>query len=80
MIKIAEESAKQKMQTLIKESNAQMMKILTAEIDRMVRLKKINPSIKEQEINQLKEMALLSIENIKQTQLRLDAIRFIITN
>ncbi|MCK5829061.1 MAG: RNA polymerase-associated protein RapA [Methylococcales bacterium] len=80
MIKTAKVSANQEMQNLIEESNTKMMKTLSGEIDRMVRLKKINPSIKDQEINQLKDMSSLSIENIKQTQLRLDAIRFIITN
>lgn len=80
MISIAEQSAHHKMQTLIKESSAEMLKTLTLEIKRLVRLKQINPSIKDQEIEQLKDTVLLSNENIQQTQLRLDAIRFIITS
>jgi ATP-dependent helicase HepA len=80
IIKEAEAVASAKMQGLLAESNAQMLATVTAEIKRLVRLKKINPSIKDQEIDQLKEMAMLSHENIKQAQLRLDAVRFVITN
>jgi len=79
-IKIAESVANQNMQTLVAESNQQMLATLTTEIKRLVRLKKINPSIKDQEIEQLKDMAMLAHENITQAQLRLDAVRFIITS
>ncbi len=79
-IKLAEDVAKQQMQGLVAEANEQMLATLTTEIKRLVRLKKINPSIKEQEIEQLKDMAMLSHENIAQAQLRLDAVRFIITS
>ncbi len=79
-IKLAEGLAKQKMQGLVAEANKQMLATLSTEIKRLLRLKKINPSIKDQEIEQLKEMAMLSHENISQAQLRLDAVRFIITS
>ncbi len=79
-IKLAESVADQQMQELVAEANKQMLATLTTEIKRLVRLKKINPSIKEQEIEQLKDMAMLSHENIAQAQLRLDAVRFIITS
>jgi len=79
-IKTAETVAKQQMQQLITESNEQMLATLSAEIKRLVRLKKINPSIKQQEIEQLKDGAMLAHENIEQAQLRLDAVRFIITS
>ena len=80
MIKTAEQTARADMQVLTKDAGDLMLKTLLAEIKRLVRLKKINPSIKEQEIEQLKETVLLSSDNINQAQLRLDAIRFIITN
>jgi len=79
-IKVAEVAAKQKMQQLVTQSNELMLATLSAEIKRLVRLKKINPSIKQQEIEQLKDGAMLSHENIAQAQLRLDAVRFIITS
>ncbi len=80
MIKTAETAASQQMGILIKTANAHMLETLTAEIKRLVRLKKINPGIKQQEIEQLKEMVMLSQENILQAQLRLDAVRFIISS
>lgn len=79
-IKLAEAVASQKMQRLVTDSNKLMLATLTAEIKRLVRLKKINPSIKDQEIEQLKDIAMLAHENIAQAQLRLDAVRFIITS
>jgi ATP-dependent helicase HepA len=80
MIKLAETQANQKMQQIMRESNQQMLASLMTEIKRLVRLKKINPSIKEQEIDQLKNRVLLLDENIKKAQLRLDAVRFVITS
>lgn len=79
MIKIAEQQAGMQMQKMIAESSKLMVAALTGEIKRLVRLKKINLGIKEQEIEQLKEMTLLSHESIQDAQLRLDAVRFVIT-
>lgn len=80
MIKTAELSANQRMQSLISVSTEQMQTSLNSEIKRLLRLKKINPGIKQQEIDQLEEIASLSRKNLQQTQLRLDAIRFVISN
>ncbi|MGZ4958757.1 MAG: RNA polymerase-associated protein RapA [Methylomonas sp.] len=80
MIQIAEQLAGAEMQRLIAESSNRMIAALTGEIKRLVRLKKINPGIKEQEIEQLKEMTMLSHESIQEAQLRLDAVRFVITS
>lgn len=80
MIQVAEQQAGAQMQALIAESSNRMIATLTAEIKRLVRLKKVNPSIKDQEVEQLKEMTLLSHESIQEAQLRLDAVRFVITS
>ena len=58
---------------------ATMLESLTAEIKRLVRLQKVNPSIKNDEIEDLKDKTLLIHENIQIAQLRLDAVRFVIT-
>ncbi len=79
MIKVAEQKANAQMQNLITESSNRMIATMTGEIKRMVRLKKINPGIKEQEIQELKEMTMLAHESIQEAQLRLDAVRFVIT-
>ena len=80
MIKVGEQQALTRMQTLITESGNRMIAVMTAEIKRMVRLKKINPSIKDQDIEQAKEMTMLAHESIQNAQLRLDAVRMIITS
>lgn len=79
MIKVGEQKANAQMQSLIAESGNRMIAAMTGEIKRMVRLKKINPGIKDQEIQELKEMTMLSHESIQDAQLRLDAVRFVIT-
>ncbi|WP_150049065.1 RNA polymerase-associated protein RapA [Methylomonas rhizoryzae] len=79
MIKVGEQKAQARMQNLINENSNKMITALTGEIKRLVRLKKINPGIKDSEIQQLKEMTMLSHECIQETQLRLDAVRFVIT-
>jgi ATP-dependent helicase HepA len=79
MIKTGELKAQTQMQALVTESSNRMIAAFTGEIKRMVRLKKINPGIKDQEIQQLKEMTMLAHESIQDAQLRLDAVRFVIT-
>lgn len=79
MLEIAEQHATQSMNALIAESNKTMLASLTGEIKRLVRLKKINPSIREEEIEQLKDVTILLHENINAARLRLDAVRFLIT-
>ncbi|MCQ8103601.1 RNA polymerase-associated protein RapA [Methylomonas sp. SURF-2] len=79
MINVGEQKAKALMRGLITESGNQMIAAFTGEIKRMVRLKKINPAIKDQEIQQLKEMTMLAHESIQDAQLRLDAVRFLIS-
>ncbi|MBS4052417.1 MAG: RNA polymerase-associated protein RapA [Methylomonas sp.] len=79
MLNAGEQKAKALMQGLIAESSNRMIAAFTGEIKRMVRLKKINPGIKDQEIQQLKEMTMLAHESIQDAQLRLDAVRFVIT-
>ncbi len=80
MIRTSEQLVSQKLQQLVSESSNRMITALTGEIKRLVRLKQINPGIKDQEIEQLKETTLLSHESIQDAQLRLDAVRFVITS
>lgn len=76
----AELKAKADMQQLIDKATNTMLESLSAEIKRLVRLKKVNPTIKTEEIEQLKDMTMLAHENIQAAHLRLDAVRFIITS
>ncbi|ASF46407.1 RNA polymerase-associated protein RapA [Methylovulum psychrotolerans] len=76
----AEELARVRMQALTAEANTTMLESLSAEVKRMARLKKVNPSIKAEEIEQLKDLTMLAHESIQAAQLRLDAVRFVIAS
>jgi ATP-dependent helicase HepA len=80
MLNIAEQSAKIEMQSLINDATKAMLESLTAEIKRLVRLKKVNPTIKAEEIEYLKDMTMLAHEQLQAAQIRLDAVRFVITS
>ena len=80
LLSAAEEKAKIDMQSLVNEATNAMLTSLSAEIKRLVRLKKVNPTIKSEEIEYIKDMTMLAHENMQAAQLRLDAVRFIITS
>ncbi len=79
MIRLAEKDASEEMQRLIAESSARLLDSYRSEINRLERLRQVNPGIKPEEIEQLKELASASHENIQQARLKLDALRFVIT-
>ncbi|MGZ5011654.1 MAG: RNA polymerase-associated protein RapA [Methylobacter sp.] len=80
ILSVAEQKAKADMQQLIDQATQTMLESLSNEIKRLVRLKKVNPTIRTEEIEQLKDMTMLVHENIQAAQLRLDAVRFLITS
>lgn len=80
LLAFAEQQAKVRMQTLVGDAAKTMLAALTAEIRRLVRLQKINPGIRNDEIEQMKNRVLSTHEHILAAQLKLDAVRFIITH
>ncbi|MDD5275044.1 MAG: RNA polymerase-associated protein RapA [Methylovulum sp.] len=78
LLNYSEQQARAAMQAILAEATAAMLESLSAEIKRLVRLKKLNPAIKTEEIEQLKDFTMLAHENIQAAQLRLDAVRFVI--
>jgi ATP-dependent helicase HepA len=80
LLQTADQAAQLAMQQLIEDACTTMLDSLSMEIKRLVRLKKVNPSIKTEEVEQLKDLTLLAHEHIQQARLRLDAVRFIITS
>lgn len=80
MIRNGEQQAQKRMQQLVTESSNRMIAMMTGEIKRMVRLKKINPSIKDQDIEQTKQTTMQIHECIQEAQLRLDAVRFVVSS
>ena len=80
LLSVAEQKAKAEMQKLVDQATQAMLESLSNEIKRLVRLKKVNPTIRTEEIEQLKDTTMLAHENIQAAQLRLDAVRFVITS
>ncbi len=80
LLAVAEQRAKADMQQLIDDATTAMLDSLTTEIKRLVRLKKVNQTIKTEEIELLKDLTMLAHENIQAAHLRLDAVRFVITS
>jgi ATP-dependent helicase HepA len=80
MLELARQKAKLEMEAITLQANKVMLDALGAEIKRLARLKKVNPSIKEDEIEQLKDIVRLSYSHIQDAQIRLDAVRFIVTS
>ena len=80
LLTVAELRAKADVKQLVDNATKLMLDSLSMEIKRLVRLKKVNPAIKQEEIEQLKDMTMLAHENIQAAHLRLDAVRFIITS
>ena len=80
ILSLANKNAKTAMQNLVSEATNVMLESLTADIKRLVRLKKVNPSIKAEEIETLKDMVMLAHEHLQEAQIRLDAVRFLITS
>jgi ATP-dependent helicase HepA len=76
----AEGLAKARMEQLTGDATTAMLQSLSAEIKRLVRLKNVNPSIKSEEIEQLKDFTMLAHDSIQSAQLRLDAVRFVIAS
>ena len=80
MLEAAEARARNDMQNLVRDAARTMMESLADEIKRLMRLQKVNPSIKPEEIEHLKEMTLIAHDNIESAELKLDAVRFVITH
>lgn len=72
--------AESHMQNIVSVANANMLKISAIEIKRLDALSQVNPNIKPEEIEYLREKAITSHGLISKAKLRLDAIRFIITS
>ncbi len=78
MLKKSQKIAEKKIQSIVQASKVSMEKTLSDEIDRLMELKKINPSIRDEEIEFLEKQKIVLTEYMNNTQLHLDAIRVIL--
>ncbi len=79
LIQHAHSEAEKQLHVHTEKAHQVMAKELNTEIDRLIRLQRSNPSIKPEEINYLTEAKAFSGQCIQSSQLKLDAIRLLIT-
>jgi ATP-dependent helicase HepA len=68
------------MKITVQESTETMLETMSNEIKRLVRLKKTNPEIKDQEIEYLQNITRELNTNIQEARLKMDAVRFLIVS
>lgn len=79
LLKRAEQAARTHLPTLIAEAQQRMLSSLSAELKRLAALRRVNPSVRQEELDQLKEEGLELHSTIQSAQLRLEALRVIVT-
>ncbi|MEY3219964.1 MAG: hypothetical protein RIT27_1321 [Pseudomonadota bacterium] len=79
MLEESEQKIKAKLPTLIQESLTLMHATLDEEIERLQELKSINPNVRQDEIDFLFQQREQLSEHLQSTQLRLDAIRVMVS-
>ncbi|WP_087113029.1 RNA polymerase-associated protein RapA [Parendozoicomonas haliclonae] len=79
MTKAAENHAKGQVADIVNTACQNLMNSITQEIRRLAALKAVNPNIRDEEIEFLKQQAAMGYQQLQKAQLRLDAIRLIFT-
>ena len=79
VLKRSEKAAKSKVPAIIESSGSLMLTAMTLELKRLAALRKVNPNVRKEELDQLKANALEMHESIQSARLRLDAVRVIVT-
>ena len=80
LIEKSQEIAESKIASFIQEARKEMREQLDFEIKRLKELKKVNRSVRSEEIHLLEDQRRELDENLKQSRLRLDAVRLIQRN
>lgn len=79
-IRLAEKSTRASLPGLIEASGKKMLDSMTLELKRLAALRKVNPNVRKEELDQLKANALEMHSSIQTARHRLDAIRVIVTS
>ncbi len=79
MLRSAEQAARGQLPKLIAAAQERMLSSLSGELKRLAALRRVNPSVRQAELDQLKEEGLELHSTIQSAQLRLEALRVIIT-
>ncbi|MCX4028760.1 RNA polymerase-associated protein RapA [Endozoicomonas sp. SM1973] len=74
-LKIAEDKANEQVTAIVQTATEQLLAKLGEEINRLEALQKVNPNIRETEIEQWRALAAQGVTALQQANLRLDSIR-----
>ena len=78
-IRLADQGAQRRVSGLIDAGVGRMLGTMTLELKRLAALRKVNPNVRQEELDQLKANALEMHQCIQAGQHRLDAVRVIVT-
>jgi ATP-dependent helicase HepA len=79
LLQRAERQAQAKLPSVINESGKRMLDAMTAELKRLAALRRVNPNVRKEELDQIKENALEMNACIQAAHVRLDAVRVMVT-
>jgi ATP-dependent helicase HepA len=79
LLAAAEAKARAGMSDIIAAGSQRMLDTMTAELKRLAALRRVNPNVRKEELDQLKEAALEMSACIQAAHLRLDAVRVLVT-
>ncbi len=79
LLNLAERDAKARLPKVVADSAQRMVGAMTEELKRMAALKRVNPNVRKEELDRVKEIALEMNGCIQAANLRLDAVRVIVT-
>lgn len=79
MIQYTEQAARKRLPGIIAASTQRMLDAATSELKRLAALKKVNPYVRQEELDQLKESTLEMHGHIQSAHLRLDGLRILLT-
>ncbi|MDD5033196.1 MAG: RNA polymerase-associated protein RapA [Methylococcaceae bacterium] len=79
MLKQSEQTAQKQLPGIIAAGTKQMLDYATAELKRLSALRKVNPYVRQQELDHIKENTLELHGHIQSSRLRLDAVRILLT-
>jgi ATP-dependent helicase HepA len=79
LIQNAEKKARARLPGVIGDSTKRMLDTMTTELKRLAALRRVNPNVRQEELDQLKEQAIEMNNCIQGAHLRLDSVRLLIT-
>ncbi|MEY4684646.1 MAG: hypothetical protein RLZ25_1105 [Pseudomonadota bacterium] len=79
-IQTAEKNIKKQVPTIASAGVKRMLDMMTVELKRLAALRKVNPNVRQEEIDQMKSSALELHASIQACRHRLDSIRVIVTS